>query len=121
MQDFARSEDNASLDEILELANVPRPQIRDKGRHRFRRNMFNLLSHPSGINLDKMCDQCRNVFPALPQRRQRYRKHIQTIVEVAAKFVALHHVTQIPVGRSDEPNVHLMSPTAAQAFELLFL
>src|SRR6266852_6586913 len=83
--------------------------------------MFNLLIHPSGINLDKMCDQCRNVFPALPQRWQRDRKHIQTVVEVAAKFVALHHVTQIPVGRSDEPNVHLMSPSAAQAFELLFL
>src|SRR5713226_6014278 len=121
VQDFARSEDNASLDEILERPNVPWPLIRDKGRHRFRRNMFNLLIHPSGINLDKMCDQCRNVFPALPQRWQRDRKHIQTVVEVAAKFVALHHVTQIPVGRSDEPNVHLMSPSAAQAFELLFL
>src|SRR6266849_5818646 len=121
VQDFARSEDNASLDEILELANVPRPLIRDKSRHRFRRNMFNLLIHPSGINLDKMCDQRRNVFATRPQWWQRNREHIQTVVEVAAKFVALHHLHQISIGRRYQANVHLVSSSAAQALELLLL
>src|SRR5713101_79712 len=68
-----------------------------------------------------MFDQRRNVFPALPQRWQRDRKHIQTVVEVATKFVPLHHVNQIPVGRSYQANVHLVSPSAAQALEFLFL
>src|SRR5258708_743863 len=121
VQDVARSEDNAPLDEILEFANVPRPLIRDEGRHRFGRNVFDLLIHPAGINLDKMFDQRRNVFPAFPQRWQWDRKHIQTVVEVATKFVALHHVNQIPVGRSYQANVHLVSPSAAQALELLLL
>src|SRR5260370_1887880 len=121
VQDVARSEDYAPLDEILELANVPRPLIRDKGRHRFRRNMFDLLIHPAGINLDKMCDKRRNIFPALPQRWQRDRKHIQTVVEVATKFAPLHHVNQISVGRSYQADVHLVSPSATQALEFLFL
>src|SRR5260370_40508173 len=121
VQDVARSEDYAPLDEILELADVPRPLIRDECGHRFRRNVFDLLNHPAGINLDKMFHQRRNIFPALPQRWQRDRKHIQPVVEIAAKFVALHHFDQIPVGRGYEPNVHLVSPSAAQALELLLL
>src|SRR6266446_10637379 len=68
-----------------------------------------------------MFDQRRNVFAALPQRWQWDRKHIQTVVEVATKFVPLHHVNQIPVGRSYQANVHLVSPSAAQALEFLFL
>ncbi len=50
--------------------------------------MFDLLVHPAGINLDKMFDQRRNVFPTLPQRWQWDRKHIQTVVEITAKFAA---------------------------------
>src|SRR5260370_15035498 len=121
VQGVTRSQNYAPLDEILELANVPWPLIRDEGRHRFRRNLFDFLVHPAGINFDKMFDQRRNGFAALPQRWQRDRKHIQTVVEVATKFVALHHASQIPVGGSDEPNVHLVSPSTAQAFEFLFL
>src|SRR5713226_3905535 len=121
VQDVARSEDYAPLDEILELANVPRPLIGGECRHCFRRNVFDWLSHPAGINLDKMFHQRWNVFPALPQRWQWDRKHIQTVVEVATKFVALHHVNQIPVGRSYEANVYLVSPAAAQALEFLLL
>src|SRR6202035_557935 len=42
-------------------------------------------------------------------------------VEVVPKFVPLHHVLQVSVGRSHEPNVDLVSPCAAQALELLLL
>src|SRR6266851_7491254 len=83
--------------------------------------MFDLLIHAARINLDKVFHQCRNVFATRPQRWQRNREHIQTVVEVAAKFVPLDHLHQISVGRSYQANVHLVSPSAAQAFELLFL
>src|SRR6202022_4521698 len=49
------------------------------------------------------------------------RKHIQTVVEVAAKFVPLHHLRQITASCSHQPNVHLVSPSAAQGLELPFL
>jgi hypothetical protein len=68
-----------------------------------------------------MFHQPWNVFAARPQRWQRDRKHIQTVVEIAAKFPPLHHFNQISVGRSYEPNVHLVSSSTAQALELLLL
>ena len=49
------------------------------------------------------------------------RKHIQAVVEVAAKFALPYHLRQISVCCRHQPNVHLMSPIAAQTFELLFL
>src|SRR5258708_88382 len=68
-----------------------------------------------------MRNQDRNVFAARPQWWQQDRKHIQTGVEVAAKFAPLHHLRQIAVSCRHQPNVHLVSPSAAQALELLFL
>ena len=79
------------------------------------------LTHPAGIDLHKVFHQGRNIFTARPQRRQRDWKHIQTVVEVATKFVPFRHFNQISVGGSYEADVHLMSPTAAQALEFLFL
>ncbi len=52
--------------------------------------VFDLLVHPAGIYFDVMFDQRRNVLAARPQRRQRDREHIQSVVEIAAKFVALY-------------------------------
>src|SRR6266849_6975912 len=83
--------------------------------------MFNLITHPATTNLDKMCHQCRNIFWARPQWWQQHRENIQTIIEVAAKFAPVHHLHQITVRCRHQTNVHLMSPTAAQALELLFL
>src|SRR6266446_3966242 len=40
VQDAARSKDYTPLDEILELANVPRPLIGSERRHRFSWNVF---------------------------------------------------------------------------------
>jgi len=48
------SEDYAPLDEILKLANVAGPRVRGKFRHRFRGNAVDLLTHPAGIDLNKM-------------------------------------------------------------------
>src|SRR6266403_4914266 len=65
-QDVARSKDYAPLDEILELTNIPRPLVGGECSHRFSRNVFDLLTHPAGINLDKMFHKRWNVFAAPP-------------------------------------------------------
>ena len=121
LQDVARSKDHAPLNEILKFANVARPRVRRQFRHRFRGYLVDLSTHSVGIDLHKVFHQRRNVFTARPQRRQRDRKYIQTIVEIATKFVALHHFNQISMGRSYEANVYLVSPAAAQSFEFLLL
>ena len=83
--------------------------------------MFNLLTHPATTNLDKMCHQRRNIFWACPQGWQHDRENVQPIIEVAAKFAPVHHLHQITICCRHQPDVHLISPSAAQAFELLFL
>src|SRR6266852_4400823 len=72
-------------------------------------------------NVDKMCDQVWDVFAARAQGWQEDWENVQAIVEVATKCGALYHVGQIAIGRSHEPNVHMVSASAAQPLELLFL
>ena len=83
--------------------------------------MFDLPAQPAAENLGKMGHQRRDVFTARAQGWQGEGKHIETVVEVTTKFVSLYHLRQVTVRRSDQPNVHLVSPGAAQALELLFL
>src|SRR5271156_5362497 len=68
-----------------------------------------------------MCHQGWDVFAALPQWWQQDGEDIQTVVEVATKFASIHHLRQIPIRCSHQPHVHLVSPSAAQALEFLFL
>src|SRR6516164_1895968 len=68
-----------------------------------------------------MGDQSGNVCTARPQWRQQHGEHIETVVEIATKFVPLHHLLQISVCRSHQPDVDAMRATAPETFELLFL
>jgi hypothetical protein len=68
-----------------------------------------------------MFHQGSNVFAAIPQGRQRYRKYIQAVVQVAAKFLTVHHSLEIPVRRGDETYVYAMGATTSETFEFLFL
>src|SRR5260370_28302498 len=95
--------------------------MRGESRHGFCGNVFDLLTYAAAKNLDKMVHQCRNVSPALPQRREQDRKKIQAIVEVAAEFIPLYHEVQIPVGRSHEPDVYLVGPSPPPPLAILFL
>ena len=58
---------------------------------------------------------------ARPQWWQQHGENIQSIVEVAAKLASIHHLRQITIRGSHQPNIHLVSPGATQALELLFL
>src|SRR6201993_972512 len=82
---------------------------------------MDLATHPAAMNLDKMVHKRRNVFAAIAQRRQQNRKHVQTVIEIAAKFTLVRHLHEIAIGGSHQPNIDLVSPGAAQALELLFL
>src|SRR5260370_25544198 len=121
LQNIPRAEDDTALDEILQLANIPWPGVRCQFRHRFWGNLVDLCTYPAGIDLHKMFHQDWNVVATRTQGRQWDWKHVQAIVEVAAKFISPNHVDQVSVGGRHQPNVHVMRPSTAQALELLFL
>src|SRR4029077_15770555 len=45
----------------------------------------------------------------------------QTIVQIAAKLSASHHLHEIPIRCSYQPDIHLVRTTAPQALEFLLL
>lgn len=49
------------------------------------------------------------------------RKHIQAVIQIAAKLPLVHAAQQIPVSGRDQPEVNLQRFRAAQPFEFLIL
>jgi GTPase len=83
--------------------------------------MVDLPAYLPAKNLDKVVYEGRNILAALSQRRQLHRKDIQAKVEVTAELAIFHHPRQIAMGSSHEPHIYLVSATASQTFEFLFL
>ena len=54
--------------------------------------MLDLTTHSAAVNLDKVGHEGRNVFATFPQRRQKHRKDIQTVVEIGSKLAAVRHL-----------------------------
>jgi hypothetical protein len=77
--------------------------------------------HAAAEDLYEVLYERGNVLPALSQRRQQERKDIQPIVEITPELGACDHLSQIPIGCSDEANINLVSSTASESLELLFL
>ena len=56
-------------------------------------------------------------LPAIAQRRQMNRKHIQPVVKIAAERADGHHLVQIGIGGGDQPELHGDRSGAAEAAE----
>src|SRR5215469_8065788 len=68
-----------------------------------------------------MIHQQRNVFLALPQRRQVNCDDIQAIEKILTELAFAHQLSQIDVGGGDDPYVNLQLLHAAQVHELAIL
>ena len=88
---------------------------------RFWWDMVDGPAYSAAKDLDEMRHEGRNVLAALSQRRQLNRKYIQAKIKVTAKLAISHHLRQVAMGRSYEADIHVVSLTAAQAFEFLLL
>jgi len=114
-------EDHRSFDQVLQFPHIPRPRIGLKGRKRLGRNLIDALPHAPGKDLDVMQHEERDILGSLPERRQLDRKNVKTVVKIAAELIVIDHFRQISVRCRDQPDVHCVSPAAAQALKLLFL
>src|SRR5262249_1850913 len=113
--------DDRSLDQILQFPHVSRPRIQGKRLERFRRYLPNRLAHALRKGLDEMRNQLRYVLAAFSQRRQQDRKHVETVVQVTAEFVARDHLIQLSVRRRHQANITAVRPAAAETLKFLFL
>ena len=68
-----------------------------------------------------MLHQQRNVFPPLPQRRHSNRKHVQPVVQIAAKLLLAHLIHQFAIGRRNQTKIHFQRLNSAQPLEFRIL
>src|SRR6266478_7291281 len=117
----AASEDHSALDEVLQLADIPRPFAVRQRLHCGGGNRIDLLLHLSCALLDEVTNQQGNVLPPLPQRRNTDREHVQAVVQIAAKLALVDHFLQVTVGGGDQAHVDLPGVGASYSFEFTFL
>src|SRR5262249_14393710 len=89
--------------------------------HRQIRYCDDALLQTLSVPLREEANQRRNIFAALAQGRDRNRKDVQSIVQVAAVLLVVDHLFQIAVGGGNQTNVHFLSARAAQPLKLLLL
>jgi hypothetical protein len=71
--------------------------------------------------MNKMPHRQRNIFRAFPQGRCADWKHVEPVIQIAAKLVLEDHAFQVSMGGSDDAHVHFLRSRAAQAFEFTLL
>src|SRR5260370_277702 len=109
------------LDQVLELADVPRPGVAAHRVQGLGRDHLDPPLHPPGEALNEMTHQRLDVLGSLPQRRDLDREDVQAVVEVVAEPLLLDHLDEVAVRRGDQADVDLDRPGAAEALERLLL
>ncbi len=109
------------LDDIAQLANVPRPIISIQHFYVAFGDPADLFPHLFIEFVDKLPSQLGNLLLALPQGRKVNWKDIETIVKVATETPLFDIGSQITVGSCDDPHIDLDGLRIAEPFELSLL
>src|SRR4029077_10586778 len=115
------SKNDAALDEVLQLANIPPPIGVHQSLHRLFWNRPNALLHLSGSTQNEVMNEQRNVFAAFAEWRNVNGKNIQPIKQVFAKLVVADHALQIAVRCGDQAHIDMDGSRASQTFKFLLL
>src|SRR5262249_23594123 len=115
------SQNHRALDEIFQLTNIARPVPTRKLLQGHSGNRFDALLHASAVFLGEVPHQKRYVLWTLPQRGNPDRKHVQAVIQVAAKLPIYDHLLQVAVGGGDQPNVDGFGVAISQALKFPFL
>src|SRR5579863_2022872 len=114
-------EHHGALEYILELPNISGPRVFQQELYDLRGDARNLLVHPFRGFFNKMLDEQRDVLLSLAQGREEDLDDVEPIIEVLAKSPRRHQGENVPVGRSDDPDIDSNGFTSPHPLELLFL
>ena len=99
-------QDQQPLHHIFQLANVARPVV-----------ALERLDHPwseplrygriSGVLLEKVINEQRQIVPTRSKRRDLDRHHIQTVIKIGAEFALLHQGLDVGIRRRHDPDIDL--------------
>ncbi len=95
-----------SLDGVLELADVPWPGKGEDQFHCFRSELAGGLTG-SCVFLGEVSGQQRDILRAVAQWGQIDLEHVESIEQVFAELPLLDERFQVPIGRTDDADIHL--------------
>ena len=113
--------DHRPLDDTLQLAHVTGPVVVLEGVQGVFRHGLDLLSCFLIEFGDKIIDKKRDVFLALPERRDRDGENIEPVEQVFPESALPDLFLQIPVGGRNDPHIDLDGFGAAQPLKLAVL
>ena len=87
---------------VFQLANVAWPRIIEQLLHRVWSEVRTGVSETSSVDLQKVVNQRQNISGTFPQRRKRYRRHMEPVVEILAESPCRHCVIQFHVCRRNQ-------------------
>src|SRR2546422_7900626 len=114
-------EHDGALDDVLELADIPRPLMLLEHAHRFGRYRPHFLPELGRKLLDEVSDQQGDVLASFPEGRQLDRDDVEAIEEILAQDVLLHGLLEIAVRRRDQADIDLHVLRFADAPDLSLL
>src|SRR6185369_7539176 len=103
----SRSNNDCTLNRILELANIAGPVVSDKRLKCVFGDSRNEATSLLFVVLEEVDDERMNVLGSLAQRRQLNRKHRESVEEVLPKRSKLNRAFQVDVRCSHNANVRL--------------
>jgi hypothetical protein len=116
----ARKYDRA-LNGVLQLTYVAWPIVPLKQRQRVWRDSGELFLRVARCMCGKAVSEKRDVIASIPKRRDLDRNYAQAEEEVAPESARFCFISEIAVGRCDDPNIYFDRRCAADALELLLL
>src|SRR6185295_11134421 len=120
-QRLAGRPDHRSLDDVLELANVPGPRITLQRVHHRLWHLRDLAAQLTLVAVDEEPHQPRDVLRPVSKRRQVNRIHTQAIVQVSPKRSGGDRRLQVAMGGGDHAHVDTLRARRSDALELAFL
>ena len=114
-------QDHGPLDQIFELADITGPVILREGGHGLRWDCHDRLVHATRVLLCEVANEQGDVFRTAPQGRHDNRKHVEAVIEIAAKLFVGDQLGEIPVCGGHQANIHADGPRAPQPLEFLLL
>src|SRR2546422_8406217 len=92
-----------------------------EGGHGLRWYCHDRLVHATRVLLCEVANEQGDVFRTVPQGRHDNRKHVEAVIEIAAKLFVGDQLGEIPVCGGHQANIHADGPRAPQPLEFLLL
>src|SRR5713226_9357704 len=109
------------LDNVLQLANVPRPHVGLQVIESPLADAPESLPCLPRVAADEVLHQHGDIFPPVPQRWHLDGKYVKPIKEVLTERSVCHCYRQVTIGRRDDADIDLYSFSSSYPLEFPFL